>query len=146
VIMVCVPARVRTVHVGPDWLTMTARTMVRAPADVPPPVGVGTGAGEVATVTAGAALTAVHVESPDAAAVTPNQTAAVATAMAPAIAAMDVACRRSQGLRDVGRLGGGGTNGIGSVGWVTGPPSGRRMHVVPSKCQGLVWSRCGEHR
>jgi hypothetical protein len=81
---------------------MTARTMVRVPADVPPPVGVGTGASGVDTVTAGAALTAVHVESPDTAAVTPNQTAAAATAMAPAIAAMEVACRRSQGLRDVG--------------------------------------------
>jgi hypothetical protein len=65
-------------------------------------VGVGTGAAGVDTVTAGAALTAVHVESPDTAAVTPNQTAAVATAMATAVAAMEVACRRSQGLRDVG--------------------------------------------
>ena len=146
VIMVCAPARVRTVHLGPDWFTMTARTMVRAPADVPLLVGVLTGSGDADTVTAGAALTAVHVESPDTAAVTPNQTATATTAMATTIAAMDVACRRSQDLRDVGWLAGGGTNGMGSVGWVTGPPSNRQMHVVLSICQGLVWSCCGERR
>ena len=146
VITVCAPARVRTVHVGPDWFTMTARTMVRAPADVVPPVGVWTGSGGADTVTAGAALTAVHVDSPDTAAVTPNQTATATAAMATAVAAMDVPCRRSQDLRDVGWLDGGGTNGIRSVGWVTGPPSNMHMHVAPSICQGLVWSHGDERR
>ena len=96
VIMVCVSARVRTVHVEPDWFTMTARTMVRAPAPTYPASGCRTGAERVDTMTAGAALTAVHVESPDTAAVAPNQMATVATAMAPAIAAMEVACRRTR--------------------------------------------------
>jgi len=138
--------RSRTVHAEPDWFRMTARTIVRAPADALPTVGVATGAGVVDTVTAGAALSAVHVESLDAPSMAPNQTAAAATAMATAIAAMDVACRRSQDFRDIGELGGGGTNGIGSVGWVTAPPSGLHMHVAPSICQGLVWRCCGKHR
>lgn len=145
VIFVCAPARVRTVQVGPDWFTMTARTMVRAPADAAAPVGVATGAGRVDTVPAGAALSAVNVESPDPAAVTANQPAATTTAMATTIAAMEVACPRSHDLRDVGWLSGG-TYGIGSVGWVTGPPSGMHMHVVPSICQGLVMEPCREHR
>jgi hypothetical protein len=97
-------------------------------------------------ISGGAALTAVHVESPDTAAVAPNQMATAPTAMATAIAAMEVACRRNQDSRGVGRLGGGGTNGIGSVGWVTAQPSSMHMHDAPSICQGLVWSCRGRHR
>ena len=147
VILVSASARVRTVHVELDWFTMTARTIVRAPAaDAPLPVDVATGVGRADAISGGAALTAVHVESPDTAAVAPNQTATAPPAMTTAIAAMEVACRRNQDLRGVGRLGGGGTNGIGSVGWVTAPPSSMHMHDVPSICQGLVWSCRGSHR
>jgi hypothetical protein len=146
VILISASARVRTVHVEPDWFTMTARTIVRAPAaDACPPVGVATGVGVAGAMTAGAAVTAVHVESPDTAAVAPNQTATAVTATATAIAAMEVACRRSQDSRGVGRSGGGGTNGIGSVGWVTAPPSSMPMHDVLSICQGLVWSCRGRY-